>query len=149
MTSSPEYCYAYPRPALTVDLVLFCAQDTETYILLIKRKHPPFPGLCALPGGFVDEGETLLHAALRELKEETNLEDITIQQSGAFAAPGRDPRGWTVSVAFTGLLNELIKLQAGDDAAEATWHPISKLPCLAFDHLQIIERVMHTAFGST
>ena len=139
MAPSPEYCYKYPRPALTVDLVLLFAANSDTHVLLIRRKHPPFTGQWALPGGFVDEGETLLHAALRELEEETNLIGIPVHQIGAFAAPGRDPRGWTISVAFAGIVNKGVNPEAGDDAAEATWHPISRLPTLAFDHRDIIE----------
>jgi 8-oxo-dGTP diphosphatase len=139
MTDKREYCYPYPRPALTVDLILVNQAVSETYVLLIRRKHPPFAGTWALPGGFVDEGETLLQAAKRELKEETNLIVNDIQQVGAFAAPGRDPRGWTISVAFAGVSSTLVKPEAGDDAAEVEWHSINKLPLLAFDHLEIIQ----------
>jgi len=137
-----EYCYKYPHPALTVDLVLFCTAATDIYVLLIKRKHPPFDGQWALPGGFVDEGETLMQAALRELKEETNITGIHIKQVGAFAAPGRDPRGWTISVAFTGFCSDITTPQAGDDADEADWWAISRLPPLAFDHRDIINTTL-------
>ena len=142
MPEELEYCYAYPRPALTVDLVLLTTPDKDAHVLLIKRKFPPFAGQWALPGGFVNDGETLLQAALRELEEETNLIDISIKQVGAFAAPGRDPRGWTVSIAFGGIVKPLQELQAGDDAAEASWHLISNLPSLAFDHHDIINTAL-------
>jgi 8-oxo-dGTP diphosphatase len=144
MPHQNPYCYPYPRPALTVDLVLLRISKSETCVLLIKRKHPPFTGQWALPGGFVDEGETLLHAASRELEEETHLQKHELVQIGIFAAPGRDPRGWTVSVAFMGIMNsnEKISPEAGDDAAEAAWFDISKLPYLAFDHRDIINTAL-------
>jgi 8-oxo-dGTP diphosphatase len=139
-----EYCYAYPRPALTVDIVLIYIECSVTHVLLIQRKHPPFAGQWALPGGFVDEGETLQQAALRELEEETGLTGISIQQIGAFAAPGRDPRGWTVSVAFAGLLNTLTQPKAADDAVEVVWCDVAKVPASAFDHNKIVNLAIRT-----
>ena len=142
MAATHPFCYPYPRPALTVDLVLFSTASPEPYVLLVKRKHPPYAGQWALPGGFVDEGETLMDAALRELAEETNLRGIDIKHVGAFADPGRDPRGWTISVAFAGFISERKIPQAGDDAEEASWWAISNLPSLAFDHQDIINAAL-------
>lgn len=142
MTSSPGFCYPYPRPALTVDLVILRVTDTGTDVLLIKRKHPPFINDWALPGGFVDEGETLKQAAYRELTEETNLSGIHIQQVGTFAAPGRDPRGWTATVAFAGYCSDSARPKADDDAAEAEWWSIKNHPSLAFDHEDIIRTAL-------
>ena len=139
MADPPAYSYPYPRPALTVDLVILRIVNAEKRVLLIKRKHPPFKDHWALPGGFVDEGETLEQAAFRELKEETNITAISISQIGAFAAPGRDPRGWTISVAFAGNYTNSAKPIAGDDAAEVVWWATSELPPLAFDHCEIID----------
>jgi len=136
------YTYDYPRPALTVDLVIYRFRPTgPSEILLIRREDEPFAGKWALPGGFVNEGEHPEEAAFRELYEETGQEAKHLRQVGAFAAPGRDPRGWTVSIAFTGRAGRPCAtdaLAAGDDAAEAKWCSVYDLPELAFDHEKII-----------
>lgn len=134
------YTYPYPRPALTVDIVLLKIGDSEVEVLLIQRKHPPFEGCWALPGGFVDQDETPEAAARRELLEETNLKTVALQQLGAFGDPGRDPRGWTVSIAFWGWLDaqDALQARAGDDAANVAWWPLNTLPPLAFDHAKIL-----------
>ncbi len=132
--------YTYPRPALTADVVLFREREQGTEVLLIRRARPPFKGQWALPGGFVDEGEPLAQAARRELGEETGitLPVELFQQVAAFGEPGRDPRGWTVSIAFWAEVPPDAKPCAADDAAEARWWPVNALPPLAFDHAQII-----------
>src|SRR5262245_6625133 len=96
------HTYEFPRPAFTADLAVFARVEGEVRVLLIRRGHEPFAGRWALPGGFVDEGETALEAAVRELKEEAGLDvpPDRIEPFGLFDAPGRDPRGWTVSAAF-------------------------------------------------
>ncbi len=134
--------YPYPRPSLTVDVVLFRRGEQGEEVLLIRRAHPPFAGRWALPGGFVDEMEPLEKAARRELREETGitLPSGVLRQVGAFGEPGRDPRGWTVSVAFWAAVPRTTAPRAGDDAAEARWWPCAALPPLAFDHRQIIAR---------
>ena len=111
-------------------------------ILLIERKHDPFKGMWALPGGFVDENEDLNDAACRELKEETGIENIKIMQFGAFGKPGRDPRGHTVAIGFMAILPSTINVTAGDDAAQAMWFSVNKLPDLAFDHDEIIKKAL-------
>lgn len=133
-----KYRYAYPRPALTVDVVLVTRGPTP-HVLLIRRKSEPFAGGWALPGGFVDEGETLAAAARRELKEETGLAADELEQLFAAGDPGRDPRGWTVSVVFLGRVPRR-KAIAGDDAAEIGWFPLDDPPPLAFDHAMILNR---------
>ncbi|MBN1486009.1 MAG: NUDIX hydrolase [Anaerolineae bacterium] len=134
-----SYTYTYPRPGVTVDIILLRHGIKGTEILLIQRGHPPFAGQWALPGGFVDEGETLEQAAYRELHEETQIEGIRLQQLAAFGDPGRDPRGWTVSIAFWAWLGEMQpEAIAGDDAANAQWWSLNSLPPLAFDHDKII-----------
>ncbi|MHB9002933.1 MAG: NUDIX domain-containing protein [Coriobacteriia bacterium] len=132
--------YEFPRPALGADVVLFSGPDDDRYVLLIRRGLEPFQGTWALPGGFVDEGELVEVAARRELAEETGVEwDGILHQSGAYADPGRDPRGWTASIAFCGWAGELpLRAEAGDDAAEVAWHSLGHLPPLAFDHDTII-----------
>jgi len=134
------YSYEFPRPAVSVDVVLLAGPPAHPRVLLIRRVSEPFAGAWALPGGFVDEGERLEEAARRELAEETGLTfGGRLVQTGAFGDPGRDPRGWTVSVAFSGRAGEeLPEVAGGDDAAEAAWHPLDALPELAFDHDQIL-----------
>jgi 8-oxo-dGTP diphosphatase len=110
-------------------------------VLLIRRKHDPFAGQWALPGGFVEEGETLDASARRELREETGLEVGVLDQLRTFGDPGRDPRGWTVSVVHLAFVDaEHVQPRANDDAMEVSWHYLDQLPPLAFDHGQILAR---------
>lgn len=95
----PKHSYDYPRPALTVDAVLVTREPVPR-VLLIQRKDDPFAGKWALPGGFVNENEPLPEACRRELVEETGVAVEDLEQLVAVGDPGRDPRGWTVSVAF-------------------------------------------------
>jgi 8-oxo-dGTP diphosphatase len=137
------FCYDYPRPSVTTDIVVFKKYDSELKILLIKRRNNPFKDFWALPGGFVDANEALLTAALRELKEETHLDKIELQQLYAFGNPGRDPRGHCISVVYWGWLPQNApQAIAGDDAKMLAWFAIDKLPALAFDHSEIIEMAL-------
>ncbi|MDB5313165.1 MAG: hydrolase [Gemmataceae bacterium] len=138
--SARKFSYEYPRPALTVDLVL-ATREPRPRVLLIRRKKDPFAGSWALPGGFVDENEKLADAARRELKEETGLEVDEIEQLYTAGDPNRDPRGWTVSVVYLARVTaaELSPI-AADDASEVSWFRLDKLPPLAFDHAMIIGR---------
>lgn len=134
------YTYAYPRPAVTVDIIVFKLAGNEMEILLIERKNPPFKNQWALPGGFIDMDEDIETAAYRELKEETSIQDIRLSQMYTFGKPGRDPRGRTISVVYWGQLeNTDQKIEAGDDAKNFRWFSVQKLPKLAFDHREIIE----------
>lgn len=130
----------YPHPALTVDVVAFTQHEGQPRVLLIRRRKPPFAGAWALPGGFVDVGESLEEAARRELEEETGLRDLQLKQFHAFGDPGRDPRGHTVTVAYWSWVpsDVMNHVRGGDDAAEARWWPLDDLPPLAFDHADII-----------
>lgn len=138
------------RFAVSVDTLVFAPSEHGPALLCIERKNPPFAGCWALPGGFVDRGEDLPEAALRELSEETGvaLELDEIFQLGAFGSPGRDPRGQTVTVAFIALLSEEPEVNSGDDAAKARFWPIEALMAgsgpitLAFDHLDILEAAL-------
>jgi 8-oxo-dGTP diphosphatase len=133
-----EFTYPYPRPSLTVDVAVVTLEDRPR-VLLIQRKAEPFKGKWALPGGFVDEYERLNDAARRELREETGLELTDLQQLHTFGDPGRDPRGWTVSVAYVARVRpEESQAFAGDDAAALSWFPLDDLPPLAFDHTAIL-----------
>lgn len=133
-----KYSYDFPRPALTTDAVLV-TREARPRVLLIRRKRDPFAGKWALPGGFVEEGETLSEGCAREVKEETGLDAGDWEQLFAAGDPGRDPRGWTVSVVFLGRVDAGTPT-AGDDAAEAGWFPLDELPELAFDHAMILRR---------
>ena len=138
-----KYCYEYPRPAVAVDLVVIRwtkskSNERQRELLLIQRKHEPFAGCWALPGGFLDEHETLQQAAARELMEETRVTARKLVPLGAFSAVDRDPRGRVISFGYATEVSVSTRHQAGDDAAAADWFPISKLPELAFDHAEII-----------
>jgi 8-oxo-dGTP diphosphatase len=143
--------YEHARPALTVDVAVFRGRAGERDVLLVKRGEEPFLGKWALPGGFVEEGEILESAALRELREETGLELTSdLEAVGTYGDPGRDPRGWTVTVVYTTALgyDEIGAITAGSDAAEVRWHPVDELPHLAFDHDRILaDALSHAAFG--
>ena len=142
------YCYDHPRPALTVDILLFHRSGNRVAVLLIKRAREPFKGLWAFPGGFVDKDESLEDAAARELLEETGVSGIHLEQIGAFGDPGRDPRGHTVSVAFAAMLDQRIQAVAADDAADAAWHSALRPPKLAFDHNKILSAGLKRMAGS-
>ena len=128
---------SYRSPKLTVDGFLLDGND----LLLIKRKHDPFQGSWALPGGFVDYGETTEHAIVREMKEETGLEVTINGLVGVYSDPGRDPRGHTVTIVYD-LKKNGGRLASGDDAAEAQFFNLDSLPPLAFDHHNIIKDVL-------
>lgn len=132
------YCYEYPRPAVTVDVVIV-TREPKPRVLLIRRKHDPFAGTWAIPGGFVEMDESLEAAARRELREETGVEVAIVEQLHTFGEPGRDPRGRTISVAYLARVDAArVKPAAADDAAEVGWHPLDLLPPLAFDHDEIL-----------
>jgi len=135
-----SYTYEYPRPALTVDCIIFGWDGThELKVLLIQRGKEPYKGQWAFPGGFVDMTEDLETAALRELEEETGVKDVFIEQLFTFGAPKRDPRGRVVSIAYFALVNlNEHNVAAADDANDAQWFSVKNLPELAFDHKQIM-----------
>lgn len=131
----------YERPSVTVDIVLFTILQEELKVLLVKRKHWPFEGYWALPGGFIGMAESLDDAAYRELKEETNVdrEAVYLEQLYTFGAPNRDPRTRVITVAYFALVGaDKIDPKAADDAADVGWfsayHPLK----LAFDHAEIL-----------
>jgi len=119
--------------------VLFHRFRGRLEVLLIKRGRDPFKGRWAFPGGFVDENESLEDAAVRELREETGLTGIQVEQIGAFGDPGRDPRGHTISIAFAAVLDARRDARAADDASDARWHSARRPPKLAFDHQKILK----------
>jgi len=142
MPSTP-YCYEYPRPAVTVDLVVLAHRAGELVVLLVKRGRDPFAGSWAIPGGFLDIDEGIEVGVRRELAEETGLDlSVSVSFLGVFGTPGRDPRGRTISLVHVAYLpGEPPAVKGGDDAAEAGWYPA--LPddlTLAFDHDAILRR---------
>jgi 8-oxo-dGTP diphosphatase len=130
------------RPLLTVDVVMVAPLEGRLKVLLVKRRKPPFAGCWAIPGGFVEPNEPLEAAARRELQEETGAEPARLEQLHTFGDPGRDPRGWNISVAYLALLGEddlrVWHLQAGSDASEVGWFDLHQPPPLAFDHADIL-----------
>ena len=148
----------YPRPAVTVDLVVLTLVDTDLKVLLVQRREHPFKDCWALPGGFLrvgdtrkDQGEDLEEAARRELQEETRLDprQIYLEQLYTFGGAGRDPRMRVVTVAYYAQVRPDLApfVEAGGDAAHAGWHSLGKLPPLAFDHAQIVERAIERVRG--
>lgn len=122
-------------PKLTVDGIVL----TERGIVLVRRGRPPFEGAWALPGGFIDYGEAPEQAVLREVREETGLTGKVTALVGVYGAPGRDPRGHTVSIVYEVEADEAAAPAAGDDAAEVRAFFVGELPPLAFDHGRIVE----------
>lgn len=142
------HTYEYPRPALTVDCVVFGFDEAGLQVLLIRRGIEPFKNNWALPGGFIHMEESLEKAARRELEEETSLRNVFLEQLYTFGAPERDPRGRVVSVAFYALVRPDQHPAKGDtDACEAAWHSADSLPDLAFDHAEILNCALERLRG--
>lgn len=130
----------YEKPLVTVDIVIFTIKDHDLKILLVKRKYEPFKGYWALPGGFVRTKEPLENAAMRELHEETNVEDVYLEQLYSFGEVTRDPRGRVITVSYFALINsEHLDLKARTDVEDVNWFSMYNLPKeLAFDHKKIL-----------
>lgn len=113
----------YKRPSVTTDiLILGMNKDYSSLkLLLIKRGDHPFLGSWALPGGFISPNETAYVAATRELKEETGIDDVYLDQIYTFTKPGRDPRTWVMSIAYLSLISNLREVSGQDDADDAAW----------------------------
>ena len=141
----------YPRPAMTADIVIFRREAGRQKVLLVKRGGHPFLGQWALPGGFANENEPIEDTAARELREETGVSGLSLRLVDVFSQPGRDPRGWVVSVAYCAAVGEDVPVKAGDDAADARWFTLEgdclrsgelvlNREDLAFDHGEILGR---------
>ena len=135
------YQYKYEHMAVTTDCVIFTYEDWTLKVLLVRRGGEPYKGEWAFPGGFMKLDETAKEGALRELWEETSLETSAIRELGVFSDVDRDPRERVITIAYYALIkpSEVI---GGDDAEEAAWFPIDKLPILAFDHQKIFDAAM-------
>jgi len=133
------FTYTHPHPAVTTDVVLFTIQNDALDVLLIRRAGDPFLGSWALPGGFIDIGEDLDAGALRELREETGVTGVYLEQLYTFGRPDRDPRERVITIAYYALvpLGKVRPVAAGD-ARELAWFQLNQLPALAFDHDEII-----------
>ncbi|MFO1458284.1 MAG: NUDIX domain-containing protein [Verrucomicrobiota bacterium] len=138
-----KHSYEYPRPALTVDCVVFGFDEGDLKVLLIQRDLEPFAGRWALPGGFVRVEESLEDAARRELAEETGLRGVFLEQLYTFGRPDRDPRERVVSVAFYALVSLAeYPPHAATDARQAAWFSVDDAPDLAFDHEDILQTAL-------
>lgn len=132
-----QYCYKYPRPAVTADCVVI-TKETKPKVLLIERGDDPYKGHWAFPGGFMNMDETTEQCAVRELEEETGMKVSIVYQIGAYSKVDRDPRGRTITVAYLAIVDEPIAVNGQDDAAKAQWFSLDALPKLAFDHDDIM-----------
>ena len=142
------FTYDYPRPALTVDCVVFGLDEEDLKVALIQRDLAPFAGKWALPGGFVHVDESLEDAARRELQEETGLSKVFLEQLYTFGDVNRDPRERIVTVSYYALVNiRDHRVQAATDARNAAWFPVSDTPSLAFDHENILQVALERLKG--
>jgi 8-oxo-dGTP diphosphatase len=133
----------YELPLVTVDIVVFTVEGNELKVLLIQRKDPPFQHMWAVPGGFIHTGETLEAAASRRLNEETNVENIYLEQLKSFGTPDRDPRARVITVAYYALVSlDKLDLVARANAEDVRWFGIKTLPELAFDHKLLVEEAL-------
>ncbi len=153
MSEENEEKKEWPKPSLTADVVVAALGERGLRVLFIQRARDPFAGSWALPGGFCEPGETVAESAARELCEETSLTGVRVEEIGCFSRPGRDPRGWVVSIAHLAVVpvDRLADAKAGDDAAAAAWldvivsdagftllHEGREVTRLAFDHREIL-----------
>lgn len=131
------YCYKHPHPSVTTDCAVFGFDGNSIMILLIRRGSDPFKGYWALPGGFVRMEESADEGALRELREETGINNIYIRQFHTFSDPFRDPRERVITIGYYALVH-IQEVKGMDDADEARWFALKDIPTLAFDHNHIL-----------
>ena len=127
---------------VTTDVVILTIKDAKLKVLLVKRAHEPFKGKWALPGGYVRLPETLDDAALRILKEKTNVQNIYLEQLYTFGDPLRHPNSRVITCAYFALIRSddiVLSFEENTEITEVKWHPVDALPALAFDHKEIIE----------
>ena len=127
---------------VTTDVVILTIKDDKLKVLLVKRANEPFKGKWALPGGYVRISETLDDAALRILKEKTNVQNIYLEQLYTFGDPLRHPAARVITCAYFALIRSddiVLSFEENTEITEVKWHPVNSLPALAFDHKEIIE----------
>ena len=130
----------YPKPAVTVDILIFTVKGNMLNVLLVKRNIEPFKGTWAIPGGFVRIDESLENAAKRELEEETGVKADYLEQLYTFGDVNRDPRGRVITVCYFALIrSDNVELKAKTDVSDAKWFPVDEIKNLAFDHEKILE----------
>lgn len=140
MNKQGTYTYEYPRPAVTVDCVLFGFDKGEIKVLLTKRGIEPYLGKWAFPGGFIQEKETADDCARRKLAEEAGLKDIFLEQLYTFSDVERDPRYRVISIAYYALVKSTDYVaRAGIDIADVQWFRFDEIDELAFDHSVILK----------
>ena len=127
---------------VTPDVVIFTIKDDKLKVLLVKRANEPFKGKWALPGGYIRISETIDEAALRILKEKTNVQNIYLEQLYTFGDPLRHPAARVITCAYFALIRSddiVLSFEENTEITEVKWHPVNSLPALAFDHKEIIE----------
>ncbi len=138
----------YERPSVTVDVVMMSLRQRDLQVLLIKRRSWPYEGMWAIPGGFVNIDESLESAAKRELQEETEVQDVYLEQLYTFGDPGRDPRTRVITAVYFALLDsERLQVKAASDASDVGWFSVYDLPPLAFDHAKILNYALNRLRG--
>ncbi len=138
----------YPRPSVTCDVVILTLVEGDLRVLLIKRRHWPFEGMWAIPGGFLNMDESLEDAARRELEEETGIKDLYLEQLYTFGDVNRDPRTRVITVVYYALVDAArLNVRAGDDAADTQWCSMYSLPPMAFDHKNILDYTLQRLRG--
>jgi len=133
--------FMFPRLFVTVDPILFTIENDVLEVLLVRRRDEPFRGVWALPGGFVDAGESLEEAVRRKLLEETGIRDIYLEQLYTYGEPRRDSRARVITVAYFALVDSSQMREMwppGEHGLESRWFPVDELPHLAFDHNQLV-----------
>lgn len=139
MNKNNQYIYEYPRPAVTVDCIIFGFDKEQIKVLLTKRGIEPYMGKWAFPGGFINMDETADNCARRKLSEEAGLKDIFLEQLYTFSDLERDPRYRVISIAYYALVRSTdYILEAGLDIEQVQWFSLDEIPELAFDHNQIL-----------
>jgi 8-oxo-dGTP diphosphatase len=136
-----------PKLAVAVDCVVFALDAAGLQVLLVQRGVEPYQGQWAIPGGFVQPHESVDEAARRELREETGLKNVYLEQLYTFGEVERDPRGRVVAVAYYALVRSAEKTRASTDAREAAWFGVRKIPALAFDHQKILGKALERLQG--
>lgn len=141
------YTYEYPHAANTADCIVFALDKDILRVLMVERGGEPYKGCWAFPGGFMNMDESIEETALRELKEETAVENVSMEQLYTFSAPGRDPRERVLTTTFYTVVRfSQVQAIAGDDAAKVCWFSIHEIPPMAFDHNDMLNMAVERLY---